>query len=223
MSIKDDLYFLLNKYKIEKDKYVNCISNVYFYNRDNIVQNEHIENLENFICPICLAILKRPKFCSSKENSHSFCKECIEKYLEKNNKCPICKNIFENKTKSVIEKQLYTFNFKCIFHKEGCPKIINYLDYFNHINECKYSNILYKCQVEKYNYLNKEFEKCNYIGNIKEIENHFKLCAFIKYKCIFCKEIILQISLMEHVENKCKIGIIKYLDGEIYIGEKKIE
>ena len=134
MSIKDDLYFLLNKYKIEKEKYFNCISDIYFYNRDNIIQNEHIDNLENFICPICLAILKRPKFCSSKENSHSFCKECIDKYLEKNNKCPICKNTFENKTKSEFEKQLHKFNFKCIFHKEGCKKIINYSDYFNHIN-----------------------------------------------------------------------------------------
>ena len=52
---------------------------------------------------------------------------------------------------------------------------MNYLEYYNHINECKYNNLLYKCQIDKYNYSRKEFEKCNYNGNIEEIKKHFKI------------------------------------------------
>ena len=43
---------------------------------------------------------------------------------------------------------------------------------------------------------------------MKEMENHFKSCAFLKYKCIFCKVDILQINLKEHIEKICKIRII---------------
>ncbi len=74
----------------------------------------------------------------------------------------------------------------------------------------------------KYNYKEKNFEKCGFIGGKKEIENHFKLCGFIKYQCIFCKKDILQIDLKEHVKNRCKFTIINYSKGNIYILEKKI-
>ena len=191
MDNQDDLKYLLNKYQIDKNKYKDFNTNIYFYNRDNVIQNDNILDL---LCPICYNILKDPKFCSSNKNSHYFCKECIDKYLEQNNNCPICKNNFEYKIKNEFEKLLHKLDFKCLFYNEGCTKIINYLEYYNHINECKYNNLLYKCKIDKYNFSNKEFEKCNYNGNIEEIKKHFKLCAFIKYKCIFCNEDILQIN-----------------------------
>ena len=212
---RDNLMVLLNKYKIDKDKYINCVSNINFYNRDNVIN----DNILDLICPICYNILKNPKFCSSKKNSHSFCKECIEKFLEEDNKCPICKNIFENKSKKKYEKILHNLDFKCFFYNQGCTKIVNYLDYFKHINECEYKNLLYKCQVEKYNFYKKEFEKCNYIGNNKEIKKHFKKCGFTKYQCLFCNENILQINLKTHVGNKCIFGIFKNSMNDKYIGE----
>ena len=93
---------------------------------------------------------------------------------------------------------------------------------FRHINNCKYNNI-YECQIKKYNYETKAFEICGCgIKNIKRnIENHFKLCAFIKYKCIFCIENIAQKDLEEHVKNKCRLRIIYYPNGNKYFGEMK--
>ena len=93
------------------------------------------------------------------------------------------------KLKNEFENVLHTLDFKCLFYKEGCTKVVNYLEYFNHIHTCKYNNLLYKCQIDKYNYLKKEFEKCNYKGNKDEIEDHFKRCALIKYKFNFVKRI----------------------------------
>jgi len=179
------------------DKYLKCISNMNYYDRENLKEKDI--DISNLICPICYYILKQPRFCSLNNNSHSFCKECIDKYLKINNNCPMCKNIFENKRKTEIENELYKLEFKCLFYKEGCTKIVNYLEYFNHIKICKYNNLLYKCQIDKYSYSKKEFEKCNFIGNKDEIKEHFKVCAYTEYKCIFCNENILKINLKEHV------------------------
>ena len=43
----------------------------------------------------------------------------------------------------------------------------------------------------------------------------------MKYKCIFCCENTLKIDLKEHFENKCKLGIYKYINNDKYIRENK--
>ena len=223
-SSKEDenLSTLLEKYNIDMNQYI--ISDIGFYNRDNVVNNDNNDNLIDLICPICLNILNNPVCCSSNIHSHNFCNLCINKYLYDHNRCPICKNIFEYQVNDNIDILLEQLSFKCMFYKRGCKDIINYSDYFNHINNCQFkTEILYECQIKKYNHANKNFEKCAYKGEFKDIENHFKSCAFQKFKCIFCNEDVLQIDLEEHVEKKCRIGIINYPDGEKYIGEKKIE
>ena len=193
---------------------------IIFYDIDNLIQRD---NIEDFTCPICLYILRNPLNCSDNNTSHSFCKECIERYMhEKNsNNCPICKQNFQNKIKNDIIEKLNKFTFNCCFKNVGCKKIISYSDYFNHINNCEYNNIKYECQIKKYNYKSKKFIICGVKDNKTNIEKHLKLCALKKIKCIFCNENILQMDLEEHVQNKCKFGIINYSNGDKYIGEKK--
>ena len=213
----NDLNHLLNKYHIDRNKYIS-FPKLTKYNPDDVIEKKNIYDL---ICPICANILKDSISCSLNNNSHSFCKECIDIYLNEKDKCPICKQKFEYQKNLEIEKLLNKLSFKCFFKKEGCEKILNYQEYLNHINECKYNNLLYECQIEKFNYLNKNFEKCNYRGDLYEIEKHIKLCGFLKYKCKYCNEKIIYINLKEHVENKCKIGIINCENGDKYIGEKR--
>ena len=219
-NINEDLSFLVNKYNINKNEFIIINKENDFYNPENVVNNN---NLFDLSCSICLNILKNPINCSSNLNSHSFCKECIDIYLREYENCPICKNNFEYNYNKEIEKKLNELLFRCKYWKEGCDKIINYFEYFKHINECKYGNsdILYTCIVEKYNYVNKNFEPCNYIGKLKEVEEHFKKCAFFQYKCLFCKENIISLNFKEHSINKCKMRIFNDNDGDIYIGEIK--
>ena len=160
-----------------------------------IFEYKNNKNVEDLICPICLNILINPINCSDKKNSHSFCKKCINKYLKEKNKCPICKNFFEYKINKEINNLLYNLSFNCLFKNEGCNYIISYVRYFKHINNCKYNNMKYECQIKKYNYKNKKFEICGYLANENKIMNHYKLCGNIEYKCIFCNETILQINL----------------------------
>ena len=174
-------------------------------------------NLSDVICPICKLILFKRK-------SLSFQHLCKEGYMRDyyNVKiCPICKNTFKNKTNIEINKKLTEIFNKFIINNRGYKNIINYLEFFQHINENEYQNNLYECQIQKYNAKNKNFKCCCFTGSIKETEKHFMLCAFSKYKCVFCEEEVFQINLRKHIQNKCRIGIIIYENGEKYIGEKK--
>ena len=178
---------------------------ILLYNPENIINKKNIEDL---ICPICFNILNNPISCSDKKNSHSFCKECIDTFLKENIKCPICKLTFEYKINYNLKNGLNKLYFKCRFKNEGCKEIISYSEYLNHINNCKYNDRTYECNIKKYNYNKKDFEKCGYTGNKLDIEKHFKLCAYIKYNCLFCNKDILQMNLEEHAKNDCKFGII---------------
>ena len=216
-EIEKDLNCLLDKYHIDKNKYLSPDIEIFSYNTNNVIGNQDMLDLT---CPICFNVLNKPISCSSNIICHSFCKECIDKFLIKKKICPVCKQNFEYKANIEIEKLLNKIQFKCLFEKEGCKQIMNYSEYLHHIKECKFENIVYECQIEKFSYSNKNFVKCNFKGNNHVIDNHFKLCAFYNFKCIFCNENIVHINFKDHVENDCKIGIINNEDGNKYIGEK---
>ena len=57
--------------------YIKINTNFSNYNSGDLVNRN-----EDFICPICFCVLKNPISCSDKNNSHSFCKECIDIYLK---------------------------------------------------------------------------------------------------------------------------------------------
>ena len=138
---------------VDNNQYIKYNTNYLFYNREDLVDDN-----EDLICPICLFILKNPVNCSDSQNSHSFCKECIDKYLSENTTCPICKNMFEYKKNEDKNKSLDKLFFKCRFKTEGCNDIIPYSEYLNHIKECKYNNFKYECKIKKYSYEKKNFK-----------------------------------------------------------------
>jgi len=204
------------QFDLSFEKYIKR-SPISIFSKDNVIGKDNIEDL---ICPICFYVIS----CSSNKNAHSFCKECIDHYLNENDndKCPICKLKFEYKNNNELIDSLNKLSFECFFKKEGCKDILSYSEYLNHINICKYNNnIQYKCNIKKYNYNKKEFEICGYIGNKIKIEQHFKKCGLIKFNCLFCNKIFLQMDIEEHVTNKCKI-IFENMQMEINILEKKV-
>ena len=139
----------------EKSKYFEKYVKLYpilFYPIDDLIDKDKIEDL---ICPICLLILRNPVCCSDKINSHSFCKECIDIYLKEKVKCPVCKLLFEYINNNKIIDKLNNLSFHCMFKNKGCDKILSYSEYLNHINDCKYNNSKYECQIRKYNYKKK--------------------------------------------------------------------
>ena len=192
----DYLNYLISEDEIYK-KYFKHYQ-VEFYDIDNVIKDE---NYEDLICPICLFILNNPLNCSEQKNSHSFCKNCIEKYIQyRENKCPICKRIFEFKKNDDKIHELNKLSFKCSFKNEGCNKIVKYSEYLNHINNCEYNN-KYVCQIKNFNYEKKIIDICGTIIDKMNIKVHLKICALKKFNCIFCKKSILQKDIEDHYQN----------------------
>ena len=205
----------LNKYLKE-----NVIRNIIcYYSSDNL---EDQENIDGLICQICLCILNEPLNCSDRKNSHSFCKECINDYisLKGKNECPTCKQNFEFKINNEKINELEKLSFKCKFNNKGCTAILSFSEYLNHINNCEYNDGKYKCNIMKYIYQDKEFKKCEFLGNRIDIENHFISCAYKGFKCNFCDKFVLNMELEEHAKVKCKFGIFNYPSGNKYVGFK---
>ena len=166
----DNLYSLLNKYNINKNQFIIPVKDDY-YDRNNLINKENIYDL---ICPICLNILNNPKSCCSQNTSHSFCKKCIDTYLKENNTCPICKNQFNYKTNYKVESKLINTKFKCKYNSDGCKTILNYYQYFKHINECKFKNKIFNMNVKLK----------NIIINLKNLKNVFFARKFKMLKII---------------------------------------
>lgn len=103
-EISQDLNTLLKKYNIDKAKYIKPYTKMLYYNPENVV--EGTKNIENLTCPICYDILKNPISCNSTKKSHSFCEEYINKSLEINDKCRLCKQEFQYEINKKLEKLL---------------------------------------------------------------------------------------------------------------------
>ena len=222
LEINQELNTLLKKYNIDKTKFIRPFSPEKFYNPDNVIEGN--KNIESLICPICLNILKEPISCNSTKKSHSFCELCINKSLENSDKCPLCRQEFEGGINQKVEKLLQKLKFKCIYADEGCPKILDYSIYFKHIDKCGFRDLLYECQILKYNYSEKRYKKCKYIGTLKKINKHFLKCAFTEFKCPFCSKNIIQVNIKKHYKKECNILIKYYRNKEIlYIGQHNDE
>ena len=95
---------------------------------------------------------------------------------------------------------------------------MDYSIYFKHIDKCGFRDILYECQIDKYNYAEKKFKKCGYVGTIKKLNKHFIKCAFSGYKCIFCNKNLIEANIRQHYETECEILILN-IGEELYKGQ----
>ena len=102
---------------------------------DDLIQcslQQNLEKLDFGNCPICYEDIKVLQYNNSESKpqsnltttpcGHSFCYDCLEKHLNKKNKCPICRANISNKThlKSVsVYDGCYLINEKVEEHFKG--------------------------------------------------------------------------------------------------------
>ena len=65
---------LSNRNLIDKNKYIIPIEDNNFFIKDYVIENNNINHLT---CPICQNLLQNPRSCSSKKDSHTFCKNVL--------------------------------------------------------------------------------------------------------------------------------------------------
>lgn len=117
-------------------------------NFSRIIIPEHKEDFTNLItkliqCKICLNILNDPCDCSC--CNQTFCKNCINNYIQTNNKCPYS-DFFQNSqndqkpiiksSSSNITNFIQSLKFRCQY----CPKILSIEEITDHEKNCKFKN-----------------------------------------------------------------------------------
>lgn len=128
------LYIINNK----SQKIMNSISNKKTQLQEPIpesaiVNKSYLEQLnqkELLFCEICLGLLNDPVMCASCQ--HTFCKSCINQWIERNNTCPTkCKEVSLVDIKPTLKKIMELLFIQC-----SCGKQISLLNYPTHKKEC---------------------------------------------------------------------------------------
>ena len=107
-----------------------------YINEKNVLKDDIYKSIENSItCMICLDIIIEPMICMSCH--HSFCNNCINKWLKIDHKCPNRCKILNYQNDLELNKLLSKLKFGC----EKCKKVINYDEMMKHfLSKCQLGN-----------------------------------------------------------------------------------
>lgn len=151
-----------------------------------LVTEKHSSLSAELICSICLEIVREPKFCG--DCQHIFCKDCISKQQAKSKFCPNRCLYKDQDVNLIFKKLLFKIEFKCIYYKVGCTKIILYEDFDKHINNCVWGT--YKCSSPG----------CLEKSNLRDMKNHVEVCPLKLVLCAFCSKEILKKYYADHFD-----------------------
>ena len=94
------------------------------------------QNKDDLICPICQNLIWNYTDCSQCGNL--FCSSCINESLSKvKDSCPVCKTTpFKSSGSKALKKLFVNIKLKC--PNQPCDEKIEYSEYINHLEKCKY-------------------------------------------------------------------------------------
>ena len=142
----------------------------------------------NFICLICINVLKDPVLCP--KNHHCFCRGCITKYLENYQKCPTCADRLTVQTlvepQRMVKQMLNALNIHCVYVDRGCQEILELQNLDSHEATCGFTPAVCTNQ------------GCGATVNQRDLIHHeSEVCEFRKLKCHSCGEMTKTLTNME--------------------------
>ena len=142
----------------------------------------------NFICLICINVLKDPVLCP--KNHHCFCRGCITKYLENYQKCPTCADRLTVHTlaepQRMVKQMLNALNIHCVYIDRGCQEISELENLDQHEATCGFAPAVCTNQ------------GCGATVNQRDLIHHeSEVCEFRKLKCHSCGEMTKTLTNME--------------------------
>ena len=135
---------------------------------------------DNFICSICLGVLKNPMQCEN--NEHYFCSGCIKKHLEKtSHSCPACQDKLTvetlRKAPRVVVDLISRYKISCDHQTRGCEAVLELGQLQAHVKDCDFMPVF--CSNEG----------CDEVISKRDVEHHEReLCRFKTKTCDDCKE-----------------------------------
>ncbi len=161
--------------------------------------------LEIIKCKICLQISLNPVTCIKCESV--FCKECIDYWMKKSNKCPFrCENFQLNEDSRILKNILSKFQYIC----DKCTNKVSLEDYASHQKVC--SQDLINC-----------INSCGEIIKKSFSDTHIRLFCpntLIKCKCCWSEIKRKDFPTKEGTENGLEYNRIKELENELKIKDE---
>eukprot|EP01080_Neovahlkampfia_damariscottae_P013073 gene13073-8280_t len=102
------------------------------------VNEENIDPL--FICSICCEPFKKCTEHPCIKAHHRFCSTCIEKWLENNSNCPICRGYINRnllKRNTLADEYISELKVFCPFKSKGCQTTVTLSELDHHKKNCK--------------------------------------------------------------------------------------
>ena len=169
-NIDTELHLLANKNSVNI-----MASYIQGYDEERFVTTVN----RNFICLICLNVLKDPVLCP--KNQHCFCRGCITKHLENAKRCPTCADELTLDTLTeapkMIKDILFELNIRCIYIDRGCQEILQLQHLEQHEATCGFTPAVCSNQ------------GCRATVNQRDLIHHeSEVCEFRKLKCHSCEE-----------------------------------
>lgn len=197
----------------------------------DLLSGEFKDYVEDISCVICLCIVVDPVCCN--KCSALFCKNCIHEWLKRNNTCTNRCEFQEQQLNKLTYKLLSKIKLKC--SNKECNTIVDYENYYRHLNECDYS--IFRCNgcgmtnnkrviSMHVGLCDRIIEACNFCGNLfkrQELELHYKQCPEARLQCEFCDKEVKRENLNKHLE-ACEDRLItcKYCETK-YLFKKEFE
>ena len=166
--------------------------------RPNEIRGEE-RVIKTFTCQICLNLVNDPLFCNNCASAS--CRECLTEYFNKRNQNQDIQCInrcggTSYRKMTLKEKEFIDFiKLKC--RHNGCMEFINYSDYKEHLEKCKFR--IYHC----------DNPHCRKEGYLSQLEEHAKKCKYRPIECEKCKKKIISKDKEEHLNQDCPETIVK--------------
>jgi hypothetical protein len=153
------------------------------------------EMVHDITCQICLNVVyPQPVCCGNCQKL--FCKNCIDDWKKKRNRCPNDHDYLETQVNPLAKNLIDNFLLTC--RNKGCTTQIKYGNYLKHIeSECDFSN--YMCH------------GCKLFEKKKIIMMHVNVCELMEEKCGFCSLKFMRKYLPSHIKD-CNERIIECED-----------
>ena len=162
---------------------------------------------EEFLCPICLLVIKDPYLTSCCGNH--FCHTCIDPILQGGNPCPSCRDeSFTMLLNKHHKRKICELKVRCPRKQDGCMWVGTLAGIQEHlVGQCLYEEV--SCPND-----------CGLHFVRHKLENHLgNLCPKRQYTCIYCKlEYTYERVTQEHIKqcpnypvlcpNNCKVGTV---------------
>ena len=142
------------------------------------------DDIDSFICCICLLLTKKPYVCKAKWNAIIWNK-CLDDYKDK--RCPLCRSE-EGFYLSDLQASVQDESIILKWRYKDCEEDIKISEFTNHLKKCP--NAPYRCS---------SFPYWKVIIKRKEMHTHKKECDFTKVRCrYFHSHIIIRKELESH-------------------------